>query len=385
MPKNNAVWFCGWFPSNENTLAGNFIQRHAQAVGAQFPLTVVHFAPYFIGTPKPKALDIDYTFQMEFKAIPQFSMKFLKPLNWLMYYCMVLVFSLRILRKISPKIVHIHAADKVGIVAVWLKPIFRYSLYLTEHWAIFNETIKDRYSKRNVWFRWSFKKVWKNTDWVASISQSMHRAMEQNYVISRPFLHFPNVLDPVFVGLPIQEFSDQLPFRFLHISNFARRKNVPQIIDAFLSLKKEIPNVELWLLGGAQSPVFPANQGIVYYPPRTMPELVPIYQQCQALLMYSSSENAPCVISEAQAFGMPVISSDVGSITEMVNEDQGIILPYKSEKNQQVADIERAMRQMCLNYSQFSHKTIQLHALGCYSPEFAIHSLLNSYNQTCAE
>jgi glycosyltransferase involved in cell wall biosynthesis len=209
--------------------------------------------------------------------------------------------------------------------------------------------------------------------------------MEQNYAISRPFLHFPNVLDPVFVGLPIQEFSEQAPFRFLHISNFATRKNVPQIINAFLSLKKEIPHIELWLLGGAQSPDFLSNQGIIYFPPRTMPELVPIYQQCQALVMYSSSENAPCVISEAQAFGLPVISSNVGSITEMVNEEQGIVLPFKSVKSHQVADIEQAMRQICLNYSQFSRKTIQTHAMGCYSPDFAIHSLLNSYQQTCAE
>jgi glycosyltransferase involved in cell wall biosynthesis len=385
MPKNNAVWFCGWFPSNINPLAGNFILRHAQAVGEQFPITVVHFALYDIGSPRPKALDIPYPFQLEFKAIPQFSWKFLKPLNWIMYYFLVMLFSLRILQKKSLKIVHIHAADKVGIVAVFFKSIFRYSLYLTEHWAIFNDTIKDRYSKRNLWFRWSFKRVWKNTDWVASISLSMHRSMEQNYNCVRPFLHFPNVLDPVFVGLPIQEFSEPAPFRFLHISNFASRKNVPQIINAFLSLKKEIPHIELWLLGGAQSPDFPANQGIVYFPPRTMPELLPIYQQCQALVMYSSSENAPCVISEAQAFGLPVISSDVGSITEMVNEEQGIVLPFKNEKSHQIADIEQAMRQMCLNYSQFSRKTIQLHAMGCYSPDFAIHSLLNSYQQTCAE
>ena len=45
--------------------------------------------------------------------------------------------------------------------------------------------------------------------------------------------------------------------------------------------------------------------------------------KCDFLLMFSNFENAPVVISESLAMGKPVLSSNVGGISEMVTMDAG--------------------------------------------------------------
>ncbi len=48
-------------------------------------------------------------------------------------------------------------------------------------------------------------------------------------------------------------------------------------------------------------------------------------QQADALLMFSKHENFPCVIIEALCCGLPVIASNVGGISEAVDETNGIL------------------------------------------------------------
>ena len=65
---------------------------------------------------------------------------------------------------------------------------------------------------------------------------------------------------------------------------------------------------------------------------KTTPEIGEIMQQHDVFLLFSNFENLPCVISEALVSGMPVISSDVGGIKEMINKKNGILVEAGNEK-----------------------------------------------------
>jgi len=49
-------------------------------------------------------------------------------------------------------------------------------------------------------------------------------------------------------------------------------------------------------------------------------------------VLFSNFENLPCVIIEAQASGLPVLATDVGGISEMVDEASGRLVAAKDEE-----------------------------------------------------
>ena len=49
-------------------------------------------------------------------------------------------------------------------------------------------------------------------------------------------------------------------------------------------------------------------------------------RNADALILFSNFENFPCVIPEAWASGIPVISTDVGGIAEHLTSERGILV-----------------------------------------------------------
>ena len=86
--------------------------------------------------------------------VRQFSGPF-RILNALIYYFIVF-------RKLGPilfrsaDLVHVHAADKIGVAVAFLKIFGSYKLWLTEHWAIFKQDVPDAFEKRGWWFQFSY-------------------------------------------------------------------------------------------------------------------------------------------------------------------------------------------------------------------------------------
>ena len=60
-------------------------------------------------------------------------------------------------------------------------------------------------------------------------------------------------------------------------------------------------------------------------------------QKADVLVLFSEMENAPCVISEALCCGLPVISSAVAGIPEMLNIENGLMVDFGDEKGLVVA------------------------------------------------
>lgn len=97
--------------------------------------------------------------------------------------------------------------------------------------------------------------------------------------------------------------------------------------EKLVSMRKKL-NVDVDFLG----PIFPNkwnknNEKSEY-------ELREIYSIMDVFLLTSIAEGTPLVISEAMAMEKPVVSTDVGGISEqIVNNNTGIILPVKDTKS----------------------------------------------------
>lgn len=391
------LWVAGWFPNSENPYNGVFIHRHAQAVSHQInDLTVLNFGTYFIGEKKPVKFDRSTQYQFVFVPIPQFKGRVFKWLNFFIYYLAAAGKMLQLILELQPHLVHVHAADKIGFVAAFWKSFFNYKLWLTEHWAIFNDWVPDRFVKRNAWFQISYKYLWSKTDTCASINLDLHKSMEKTFGENKNFILFPNVLETAF---ETAELLQNNPLRdqnlnFLHVSNFEPRKNTTLILEAFKSVRNEFPNAQLTLVGAPSELIetitleccISEEDNIQIFGTMPASELIEFYQNASALLLFSDSENAPCVISEALSFGIPVMASAVGGIPEMVNVENGILIEdWNPQQNNsaKTLKITTAMLEFCKKCENFDRLRIQEKAKLHFSSERIAKQLIHQYS--CAE
>lgn len=339
LKKLSALWIVGWFPSKSNPFAGNFIERHAVACSSEIDITLVHAAVYEWGSPKSEPKKFEYPFQLIWIPIPQFKKAFLKPLNLVLYYA---VFYFKLIKQLQTlgkmDILHVHVPDKCGLVATWIKKKMNISkMVLTEHWAIYNSPVSDHFGVRNPWFQYVIKQTWKNTDYAAQVSLPLHVEMEKILGKNIPVMEFPNVVPADFFNA-IESETDQ-NFRWIHVSNFEERKNIPIILQAFQRLQNEQPLNTLTLVGATPEKKekferqFHSISNVQFLTQVDAKKLNEMFRNSDAMVMASSSENAPCVISEALCTGLPVLSSNIGGIANMIHETNGLLFDLDIDKN----------------------------------------------------
>ncbi|MFN5889028.1 MAG: glycosyltransferase, partial [Bacteroidota bacterium] len=197
-----------------------------------------------------------------------------------------------------------------------------------------------------VFFRWYMKRIWKLSDVSASISLFTHQQLQHTYKLPKRMHLFRNPVDTsIFkvnpainqnlvrrlLAMSSDSEMDEKKINWLHVSNFDNRKQVPLIINAFNQISannKDIP-MNLILVGGDSSELLAKNPDIdinsvksnsrIKIVGKVSPEeLSDLMNLSSALILFSIAENAPCIIAEAQCCGLPIITSSVAGIPEMI-------------------------------------------------------------------
>lgn len=380
MRNNKSVlWLTGWYPSSTHPDAGNFIVRHANAfVQSQvnreqsLGLVVAHFPVYSfwrmlkygkaLVKPKPEGNLMEGA-ELLWSPVAQFGGGILGRWVSYQYYKWRVVRVLRqwVVDNGFPLGVHVHAADKVmrvvpGFLDYCLAAFGkRLPLWYTEHWAIFNEVVFDGFGKRNAVFKGDMIKLWIRVDVAAPVSLHSHAQMQRYLGGAKPFVLFPNVVDTgVFRKISgLEGAIGKDGFTFLHVSSLEPRKNVAGILRAFAQLKLQFPGdaLELRIVGGgserflseartvavALGLLHVVNPSIRFMGNLNSAAVALEMQKADVLVLFSEMENAPCVISEALCCGLPVISSAVAGIPEMLNIENGLMVDSGDEKGLVVA------------------------------------------------
>jgi glycosyltransferase involved in cell wall biosynthesis len=351
------LWLPSWYPSKINPLAGDFIQRMAKAT-SQYAEIHVFFVVKDDSLEENEVTTFAQNGNLYETIVYYKSSSVLSRLtSWKKYFSIYKQLTGSFIKKHGkPQLVHVQVPIKAGIIALWLKRNYGIEYVCTEHFGIYNDVLVDRYSRRSFYFKHYTKKVLKEARVFLPVSQNLGSAINAQ-VLKKDFRVIYNVAD---TGLFYYTPSAQQKFRFIHVSEMVPNKNVPGIIQAFCALHKQQPAAELILAGPYPAEVFEVasrsgllNTAIFFTGQLSHESVAQHMQQAHALILFSFSETMPCVIIEALCCGLPVIATKTGGIAEIVDNNNGMLVPTGDE-----TALLQSMQQLMNNYTRFNRATI---------------------------
>jgi glycosyltransferase involved in cell wall biosynthesis len=356
------LWLASWYPNRLDKFTGDFIQRQAQAVAQYCNVQVIYIKKDVSLLPNTTSAEITHTDNLSEQIIYYNSYKTnFKPLDRLISF---LDYN-RLYRKAvkqyfkesgKPDYVHAHVAMNAGVTARWIKKKWNIPYLVTEHWSGYYRQSVPSVFDYDFLFRYLNKKVLKKADGFLPVTKDLGETVKKDFV-DIPYHAIPNVVNSLFFKY---KSSNPAKFRFIHISFMSYEKNPEGIFTAAGLLKERGYEFELLMLGNKSEKLSEmarqynlTTEQVFFQDAVAYSEVAGEMQKASALLLFSRYENLPCVILEALCCGLPVISSRVGGIAEVIDKENGILV--ESENTKQLAD---AMQQLMDNYVVYNKEKI---------------------------
>ncbi|MES1226520.1 MAG: glycosyltransferase [Bacteroidota bacterium] len=380
------LWLPSWYPSKIDGFTGDFIQRHARAVALYLPLTVIyivkdekgiHTNDVLAETNVQERLHETIIYYKPFAAGIGFIDKFFSSLKYFSVYKKYI--RQYIAREGKPAFIHVHVPIRAGIPALWCKKKYGIPFIVTEHWCAYNTLNPRNFFTHSAVFRRLSKKIFESAAMVTTVCESNRKELHSLFNIKKSVI-IHNVADGR-LFYPGHNNSD-IPFVFVHVSSLTSQKNVTGILDALNILKNNFQNWRC-VIAGPPDPalinyaVRCGLQEVIEWTGEIPYELVALHMRSShCMVMFSRYENSPCTIIEALSAGLPVITSNVGGIPEIVNENNGLMVA-----SEDVTALARAMEQMIYSYQKYNCGSIAEKAKQLFSYETVGAQIASLYSE----
>lgn len=361
------LFLSAWYPNRYDAMAGLFVRKHALAVSQSAEVCVLYIHP----DEHIKETEIVETTEGSLHEVivyhPFVDKSTLKKVSKAIGFCRAFAKGFEVVRQHygMPDVTHVNVLTRCGVLAWWLERKHHIPYVITEHWSRY---LPQNFSYTGFLRKHLTQKVLQNAYAVMPVCENLGKAMQHCGLNHKNYQVVPNVVDDYFFQTPHRPHQEGTPYTILHVSCFDEKsKNVSGTLRAFRQLAEIRHDVQFRFVGTGtcyDEAVALANHldfptGTLSFTGELPPEGV-----CQemstadALVLFSNYENAPVVVSEALAMGIPVIASNVGGIPEMVSDNCGILVEPGNE-----GALTDGLNRLLNNYSQYSNATIRQHGL----------------------
>jgi len=301
---------------------GDFIQRHAEAVALEHKVTAIHVVSK---NNIKKKIEIDESIINDVKTIIGYVSPTNNPIIKLIRFFKSYLILLKSVEDFD--LIHVNRIYPAGLIALYLKWFKKKPYIISEHWHRYH---KPYCNDIGFWERSSSKYIAKNASTICPVTNHLALAMK-NFGLQNEYVKVPNVID---INLFKPASKTQKSYNIIHISSMDPIKNVPEILNVISKLQHTNIDFKFYLIGdnavdfnnlAKELKITPAR--ISFINQLSHENLVPYLQQADVLVLFSTIENSPCVILEAFACGIPVISTNVGGISEHFPEGFGTLIP----------------------------------------------------------
>jgi glycosyltransferase involved in cell wall biosynthesis len=218
------------------------------------------------------------------------------------------------------------------MVALYLNYIKSVPYIITEHYTGYLNFRSKQLSKTEIFFT---KNIIKKAKTVCPVSTNLKDNMI-NLGFQGKYKVIPNIVDTE-IFKPETKINKR--FTISHISSLVDdHKNISGILRTVSKLQEYIPDILFYLIG--ENPFQYTNEikalnikseNIILIGQIPYHEVASYLQDSDILIMFSNYENLPCIILEAFACGTPVISTDVGGISELFPDSFGKLISRGDE------------------------------------------------------
>ncbi|WP_405293839.1 glycosyltransferase family 4 protein [Methanobrevibacter sp.] len=236
----------------------------------------------------------------------------------------------KLLEKVGIDIIHGHYLFPAGAAAVEVGKKHGIKTYVTAHGSDMFELYKSQPLMRS-----TLKNVLKDADGVFAVSNAL-----KHEIIATGVAGIADKTRISWNSVDVNKFSTNENDSFkneyklndkpivLFVGNLIKRKNVDSLLEA-----KKIANSDYYLVVVGDGPLFKKLtkkveeeniRDVIFTGSRD--DVENIIPSCDVLILPSFSESFGLVLIEALACGKPVIGSDVGGISEIINDNVGMLV-----------------------------------------------------------
>jgi glycosyltransferase involved in cell wall biosynthesis len=336
------LFLASWYPSRVDFLNGDFVERHAKAIALLYDVSVIFVSKDL--KLKNKIYDFEYDEKDNLKVYKgfykEYQSRFLilrKIVSQLRYFrcCHMLYRDVR-RKEGRPDFVHLYIPMKAGVYALYLK-IFKNLKYVISEQHSYYMPASNGYEKNSFGTKALIRFIFKNASAVHTVSKSLGEILIQKNIINRNFTVIPNVVNTE-VFKPQSRKPQQQLTRFVTITGNVFHKNTDGIVRALKKVLDKKADFTLDIIGPCPEELktlaFESGltEHIKFHGAVSYETVAQIMSADDAMIFFTRYETFGCVIIEANACGLPVISSDLPVIKENISEGfNGIFVQSENE------------------------------------------------------
>lgn len=365
-----------WYPNRYDPMWGLFVKKHAEAVSLLNQVSILYLHPIDNGQNQTEFIeekkDHLYTLYIYYP----------KPNTQIAYFFTFFMLYFKGIKMIEKRrkvdLVHVHILTRMGLLA-WITSFTRRWPYVvTEHWSRYLPSVNIYAgSLRKLLTKW----VVKRAQVIMPVTSNLKEAMESHGLYNSNYQIVPNVVDDSFFNT---KFNESATKRVIHVSTFEdRSKNISGIIEAIKEISASRQDFKMVFIGeGIDFKRMKAlvkdlglNEMIEFTGLLEKEALVKEYARASFMIINSNYENMPVVINEAMACGLPVLSTNVGGISEHLDSSKGVLI----HPNDTLQLLEQ-FNWMLNHYSDYNKAAIREYAETLFSSRAVCRKLNNIYH-----
>ena len=340
--RKHIVFLARWYPHRYDPMFGLFVQRHAESAALFNDITVIYCNEQRAMSNEPNAHSSKPTAQSKFEIVrtnenhvDTIRVYYKKPKNKILSLIRFYRANMKALKLCKkPDLIHVHILTRLGVVA-WIQKLLHKTPYIiTEHWS--------RYLPGNDFggfLRKMFTKiVVRNAETVTTVTENLAIAMKNHGLKNDKYVVLPNV-----VNLDMFHISERNnnPCKIIHISCFEdKSKNISGLLESLKIIEEKGIDFQCTLIGEGMDLELMKEKAenlqlinkVSFTGLMEGQKLADELSSGDFLVLSSNYENMPVVILEALASGLPVVSTNVGGIKEMIDDTKGILVEPKNQE-----------------------------------------------------
>jgi len=373
------LFIAGWYPSKNNEISGIFVKEHAKAVSLYNDVTV--FYSEGINHSINKLYKVEDNMEDGIRTLRLCYRK--SPIAKTTYF-IHLWSILRVFHELrhkgwKPDIIHAHVF-LAGVPAVILGKIYKIPVVITEHWSGFPRRMLGKLDLIKARFALNRVKI------VLPVSKNLESSIK-SYGINNRFEVIYNVVD-IHTFYPSLKKGINKIKKILLVALLLPVKGIPYLLQSLAQLKQKRQDFSLEIVGDGPNREeyekltmeLDLEKEVKFYGLRSKSEIAEFMRNSDFFVLPSLWENLPCVLIEAMASGLPVIASNVGGIPEILNKENGILIPSKN-----INALSEGIDYMLDHYREYSSDKISQYAKDRFSYETVGLKLDKIYNRVLYE